>query len=199
MTEARDIAAEETEPEPIPLWMLPIILIQIMIRALFAHDVDNMKRTARTHRPPEDWRGHYPALQLSEWAMESMRGQGAGILLAGKPLDIWKLDWPGAPPEWFRPDLPRTVYIMHRRFTDLMRFHSDPERYIRRHAARILKRMRQASGHCVAPAGAFAPRFGPPDQIAPSAPSLTPFRHAAKRPRATSPAFQAVEDVPFHA
>jgi hypothetical protein len=102
---------------------------------------------------PKDWRSFYPDLRSSEWAIHALCQEGARQLILTGDLDLAAIAFDPEPPTSFQPPLPRSARAMHQRIQDTARFHADPERYIRRHAARI----RAATTGPAATAGAPRP------------------------------------------
>jgi hypothetical protein len=101
--------------------------------------ITKLKRVKRTTKFKANWRDHFDGLRHSEWHMAQMLAQGAALLLSGKTLDDADYVSLPMPPDFGGP-CPRTPYAMNLRFLKLAQFMRDPERYIRRHAARIAKR-----------------------------------------------------------
>jgi hypothetical protein len=101
--------------------------------------ITKLKRVKRTTKFKANWRDHFDGLRHSEWHMAQMLAQGAALLLSGKTLD--DADYINTPmPADYGGPCPRTPFAMNLRFLKLAHFMRDPERYIRRHAARIAKR-----------------------------------------------------------
>ena len=92
----------------------------------------------RRSRPfRKDWQSFYPDLRKCEWAIHWFCLEGARQIILGGDLDLAALGYDPEPPEDFQPSMPRSALAMHKRFEDIARFHADPERWIRRHAARL--------------------------------------------------------------
>jgi hypothetical protein len=133
-----------TEERPAPaegfalsgLWMLPILLLALIFDKFRQH-LARLKDMRRKRPLPKDWRSFYPDLRKSEWAIHWFCLEGARQIILGQDLDLSALSLDPEPPESFQPSMPRTAIAMHRRLEDIARFHADPERWIRRHAARI--------------------------------------------------------------
>jgi hypothetical protein len=101
--------------------------------------IAKLKRVKRTTKFKANWRDHFGGLRETEWHVAQMLAQGAARLLSGKTLDDADYVSLPMPPDFGGP-CPRTPYAMNLRFLKLAHFMRDPERYIRRHAARIAKR-----------------------------------------------------------
>ncbi len=110
------------------------------------HAIAKLKRVKRTTKFKANWRDHFDGLRHSEWHMAQMLAQGAALLLSGKTLDDADYVQLPMPPD-FGGRCPRTAFAMNLRFLKVAQFMRDPERYIRRHAARIAKRDPPAT-HC---------------------------------------------------
>ena len=121
------------------LWMLPIVLLALIFDKFRRH-VTRLKQMRRTRPMPKDWRSFYPELRRCEWAIHMLSFEGARQILLGEDLDISALSYDPEPPDSFQPSMPRSALAMHQRMQDIARFHADPERYVRRHAARIAER-----------------------------------------------------------
>jgi hypothetical protein len=141
MTRALEMR-EEDSPAPAAgfavsdLWMIPLLLLALMFEK-FARHLGKLKTMRRTRPLPRDWQGFYPGLRRCEWAIHSLTCDGARRILLGEDLDLAALSHDPEPPEDFQPAMPRSALSMHRRMEDIARFHADPERFIRRCAARI--------------------------------------------------------------
>ena len=145
MSYALEIRTEE-KPAPVAdgfaicdLWMLPIVLLALIFDKFRRH-VTRLKQMRRTRPMPKDWRSFYPELRRCEWAIHMLSFEGARQILLGEDLDISALSYDPEPPDSFQPPMPRSALAMHQRMQDIACFHADPERYIRRHAARIAER-----------------------------------------------------------
>jgi hypothetical protein len=101
--------------------------------------IAKLKRVKRTTKFKANWREHFDDLRETEWRVAQMLAQGAALLLSGKTLN--DADYINTPmPADFGGPCPRTPFAMNLRFLKLAQFMRDPEKYIRRHAARIAKR-----------------------------------------------------------
>jgi hypothetical protein len=121
------------------LWLIPLLLLALMVDR-FARHLGKLKAMRRTRPLPRDWQGFYPGLRRCEWAIHSLTVDGVRQILLGEDLDLAALSNDPEPPDDFQPAMPRSALSMHRRMEDIARFHADPERFIRRHAARIAAR-----------------------------------------------------------
>jgi hypothetical protein len=120
------------------LWMLPILLLAMVFEKFSRHLVQ-LKDMRRARPMPRDWRSFYPELRRCEWATHWFCFEGARQIILGGDLDLAAMVLDPEPPEGFQPSMPRSALSMHRRMQDIARFHADPERWIRRHAARLAR------------------------------------------------------------
>ena len=139
--DASDIGKDEPDDTTLSweqLWMLPLILFHVICE-MFSSHVDHFKHLRRTRPMPKGWEQLIEPLQEAEWPVFSARAGGARRILAGEPLDMMSIPWTDPDPgqAWLQP---RSAQAMHLRMLDVFRFTSNPEFYIRRHAARIAKR-----------------------------------------------------------
>jgi hypothetical protein len=116
--------------------MLPLLLLAHFL-AIFADYADKLKALRRTRPLPDTWPEHIPNLLLAEWHIRSLTASGVEVLLAGGELDLLNLVMVPEPPPDVHAPAPLSALDVHRRFEAVARFHADPERYIRRQAARI--------------------------------------------------------------
>ena len=136
MTHA-DHIAEDIRPE-LKLWMLPLILVA-MICNTFSVMLSNLQEMRRARPLPKNWRDHLNGLRESEWPVMVVLAEGARQIFEGKDLVLTGIPlYP--PPEDFLWSPPPSAYATQLRFEWLARFHTDPAKYVRRHAQRILAR-----------------------------------------------------------
>ena len=138
MTNADHIAEEGPRLELNQLWMLPLILFQ-MICSTFAVMLSSLQEMRRTRPLPRNWQDHLNGLRESEWPVMVVLAEGARQILEGKDLTLTGIPL-YAPPEDFLWSAPTSADATQLRFEWLARFHTDPARYVRRHAQRILAR-----------------------------------------------------------
>ena len=140
MTHAAD--SQETQKDPGLaglVLMLPILILQ-MIFAGFARRLDRLKQARRRRPSPRNWRDHFGRLRQCEWHIHQLVANGARQVLAFGDVDLNFIPMFVDVPEdmsWSEPSSPAALYI---RMQEIARFHSDPERYILRHAERIRAR-----------------------------------------------------------
>src|SRR6185436_4963866 len=145
MTNAAD--SQETQKEPGLaglVLMLPILILQFIF-AGFARRLDRLKQARRTRPRPKYWRDHFGRLRQCEWHIHQLVANGARQVLAFGDVDLNFIPMFVDVPEdmaWSEPSSPAALYI---RMQEIARFHSDPERYILRHATRIRKRETEAA------------------------------------------------------
>ena len=145
MTHAAD--SQETQKNPGLaglVLMLPILILQ-MIFAGFARRLDRLKQARRTRPRPRNWRDHFGRLRQCEWHVHQLVANGACQVLAFGDVDLNFIPMIVEVPEdmaWSEPSSPAALYV---RMQEIARFHSDPERYILRHAERIRKREAEAT------------------------------------------------------
>jgi hypothetical protein len=126
---------ENTNTAPQHSWLASLVAF---IAWLF-DAIAKLKRVKRTTKFKANWRDHFDGLRETEWHVAQMLAQGVALLLSGKTLD--DADYISTPmPADFGGPCPRTPYAMNLRFLKVAQFMRDPEKYIRRHAARIAKR-----------------------------------------------------------
>jgi hypothetical protein len=101
--------------------------------------IAKLKRVTRNTKFKANWRDHFDGLRETEWHVAQMLAQGAGLILSGKILDDADYIQLPMPPD-FGGLCPRIPFAMNQRFLKVAQFMRDPEKYIRRHAARIAKR-----------------------------------------------------------
>jgi hypothetical protein len=154
MTHADHIAEDKT-PE-LKLWMLPLILFQ-MICSFFGNERDFIREHRKKHSSLANWEDHILDLVEAEWNIDALKAEGARRLLAGEPLDFSTIRIPPPPDDW--QPLVKDAADLLRRFEAVASFHTDPETFIRRHAARISDRQRSAT--IVSPAWFDRRPFGP--------------------------------------
>jgi len=143
MTHADRIAEKDVTPE-LKLWMLPLILFQ-MICSFFGNERDFIRDHRRKRSSLTNWEDHILDLVEAEWNIDALKAEGARRLLAGEPLDFSTIRIPAPPDDW-QPVVKDAADLM-RRFEAVASFHSDPETFIRRHAARIADRARASIIH----------------------------------------------------
>jgi len=141
MTNAANIAETEETDTTLSwdqLWMLPLILFHVICE-LFSNHVAHFKQLRRTRPMPKGWEELIEPLREAEWPVVSLRTEGARRILAGQPLDLASivLTDPDPGQGWTEP---RSAQAVHLRTLYVLKFTSNPEPYIRRHAARIARR-----------------------------------------------------------
>ncbi|MDP3739401.1 MAG: hypothetical protein Q8R02_18575 [Hyphomonadaceae bacterium] len=134
MTQADHIAKDDVKLELSQLWMLPLILFR-MICSFFQTEQKFIRDHRRKGVAPKDWEDHIPDLVEAEWAIDAIKAEGARRLLAGEHIDFNTIRIPAPPDDW-QPLVHDAADLM-RRFEAVASFHADPEKFIRRHAARI--------------------------------------------------------------
>jgi hypothetical protein len=154
MTHA-DHIAEDTRPE-LKLWMLPLILLA-MICSFFSNEREFIRDHRKKRSTLTNWEDHILDLVEAEWNIDALKAEGARRLLAGEPLDFSTIRIPPPPDDW-QPLVTDAADLL-RRFEAVAGFHSDPETFIRRHAARISDRERANTIH--SPAWFDRRPFGP--------------------------------------
>ncbi|MFN4096606.1 MAG: hypothetical protein ACK4GG_07545, partial [Sphingomonas sp.] len=93
-----------------------------------------------TTRFKPHWTQSWTDLRRLEWHRDQMLAHGAALLLAGKTLDDADAVLTDPPADYGGPR-PSTPFQMQRRFLAITEWLKDPEGHIRRHAARIAKRV----------------------------------------------------------
>ncbi len=142
-----DAADKQTQKDPGLaglVLMLPILILQFVF-ARFARRLDRLKQARRTRPSPRNWRDHFGRLRQCEWHIHQLVANGARQVLAFGDVDLNFIPMIVDVPEdmaWSEPSSPAALYI---RMQEIARFHSDPERYILRHATRIRKREADAA------------------------------------------------------
>ncbi|MDP3740644.1 MAG: hypothetical protein Q8R02_24875 [Hyphomonadaceae bacterium] len=117
--------------------MLPLILFR-MICSFFQNEQAFIQEHRRKGVAPKDWQDHIPDLVEAEWAIDAIKAEGARRLLAGQPIDFYSIRIPAPPDDW-QPIVHDAADLM-RRFEAVASFHADPEKFIRRHAERLVVR-----------------------------------------------------------
>jgi hypothetical protein len=133
MTQA-DHIAEDVRLELHQLWMLPLILFR-MICSFFQTEQAFLREQRKKGSTPKAWEDHILDLVEAEWAIAAIKAEGARRLLASEPIDFSTIRIPAPPDDW-QPIVTDAADLM-RRFEAIAGFHADPEKFIRRHAARI--------------------------------------------------------------
>jgi hypothetical protein len=144
--------AEHHEEDDLPGWLQlvlsPCLLVEI-IRQLFADQGETLRQKRRIHEFPSDWQDLLPDLQNAEWPIFALKAEGARRILNNEPLDLDRIAITAPPPNqlWIPPT---SAQQMHLRILAMNRFHADPERFIRRHAARIRRAAEQGAAAAAA-------------------------------------------------
>jgi hypothetical protein len=142
MTQADHIAEDGLHLELNQLWMLPLILFR-MICGFFSNEQKFLHAHRRKRSAPKDWQDHIPGLVEAEWAIAAIKAEGARRLLAGEPIDFNTIRIPAPPDDW--QPIVEDAQDLLRRFEAVAQFHANPEKFIRRHAARISDPARQTA------------------------------------------------------
>lgn len=134
-TPQREHAAAATSQD----WLAPLSMLVAWLVSLLNH-IARLKRIRATTRFKPRWTDSWDDLRRLEWRRDQMLAQGAALLLAGKTLDDADAILTD-PPDGYGGPRPAAPFQMQRRFLAIAEWLKDPEGRIRRHAARIARRM----------------------------------------------------------
>lgn len=194
MTNA-DLSSEPTPGAHAPLAQALAALVAFLqaLAAQFACVFAALRaeRAEAIARRRNDFLDHYPALREAEFAVRATIAGGAGLILAGQPLETTPMRVADLTDDWVCP-VPRSAADMQRRVEAVARIMAEPLRYMTRLAQRIAAAARpQPPEHAertLAPAPeASAPRPCPRSRAPPCFQEWT--QHALQVPPARSRAF----------